>query len=83
MVRNYKRKTDKEYAWKIPRSRTWDAKKPKVEKQMPPEFDPSKDWNGIMDWNGEDETDDGYPLEDCRLANKLVLEWCRKNKIIN
>lgn len=29
MVRNYKRKTDREYNWTVKRERTWDAKKEK------------------------------------------------------
>lgn len=75
MVRNYKRKTDKEYAWKVPRSRTWDAKKPKVEL---PEYEP---YDEIKDWNGVDDVEDGYPLEDHKRETLDVLDYIKKYNI--
>jgi len=71
MVRNYKKKTDKEYAWKVPRVRTWDAKKPKEEKPQPEDDD----------WNGVEEYEDGYPLDDHIQELRAVLDYCRKHNI--
>lgn len=69
MVRNYKKKTDKVYAWKTPRVRTWDVKQPKVD--VPKE---EEDWNEGP-WLAPEE---GYPVEDHYMETVAILAHYRK-----